>query len=503
MRLRHGLVALGFLTMATTGLAQPAAGPDAPVLQQQIRAWFASLLGTAVPLPEPPLEVTADGDQYRLSLPLVDLTGRPSDVITAMLRMLSGGRWSLDQVRLPSSGTFTVPPQSNPSDPDTMEVAFSIGEQSSRAVIDPTLATRSTLNAEFRDIEWRMSGNGEEQEQTFDRATFQVMLTPGADKRLDLQQEATVSGLEATIQDKDGTETGVEIRRIRQSMRLQGVNRDRLDQAWGAIKSMAAEVAKQPNGTSGAPVSADAMRPHLQTLIEALRDFAERIEGEETLDDLAFEVPQSGRVTLDQLRVGFGAEAPDGKLHAWVDVGLEGPSAADLPPTLAKYMFTRLAVRPALAGVSTERLFKLLSDAASGSADEAKLEADATAMLSEGGASIGLDALSIELADLRIEGSGKLRLLTPGQPGMEGRLSATGLDALMKEAGKDPDLQIAMPFLAIIRGLGRAEGDRLVWDLAVTKSQALVNGVDVMRMFDQPAPPPAAAPPGRRGPDKR
>lgn len=89
---------------------------------------------------------------------------------------------------------------------------------------------------------------------------------------------------------------------------------------------------------------------------------------------------------------------------------------------------------------------------------------------------------------------------------MEGRLSTLGLEALMKQAGKDPELQMVMPFLAIIRGLGRAEGDRMVWDLALTKDQAMVNGVDVMRMFDQPAPPPPPPPGGKRQdkrPDKR
>jgi hypothetical protein len=71
---------------------------------------------------------------------------------------------------------------------------------------------------------------------------------------------------------------------------------------------------------------------------------------------------------------------------------------------------------------------------------------------------------------------------------MEGRLSATGMEALMGEAGKDPALQLAMPFLVMIRGLARAEGDRLVWDMAITKDQALVNGVDVMSMAAQPPP---------------
>jgi|GEM_PF-6776342 len=520
MRLGVGLITLGMLSMAGTAGAQsgtqpgaqppnaqvpsaqsatkPADRPDAQVLQTRLRSWFVTLLGPTLPLPEPPLVVTADGDRYALSLSLQELTGRKTDEITAALSMLDGGRWLLERVLVPSDGTFSMSMPSASGSSDDADVTYSIGEQSSRILIDPELASRSSWNAEYRDIEVRVTGGGETQVQSFDRATMQMTLVPGADRRLDLQQDVTVAGMEASTQTKDGVETTVEIRRIRQGFRLAGVNRDRLDQAWGAIKSLIG-AAKDPG--AGTPDGTNAMRPHLQTLIASLRDFADRLEGEETFDDISVEIPGTGTVSLDQARFGVGAEAPGGKLHAWMDVALEGPSAPDLPPSLAKYMFTRLMLRPAVSGVSTERLFQLLLESTQDGVDTAKLEADAAALLSEGGASIGLDALSIELADLRLEGSGRLRMLAPGQPGVEGRMSTLGLETLMQQAGKDPELQTIMPFLAIIRGLGRAEGDRMVWDLALTKDQAMVNGVDVMRMFDQPAPPPS--PPARKRPDGR
>ena len=530
MRLRVGLIALGMLSIATATVAQPAgqppigqppigqppigqppAGqlsiaqppadrPTAQALQTRLRTWFSTLLGPTLPLPEPPLEVAADGDQYALTLPLQDLTGRQSDRITAALTMLGGNRWLLERILFPSAGAFSTPMPTASGLSDNADITFTIGEQSSRILLDADLASRSNWNAEYRDVEVRMEGGGEIQVQSFDRATMLVTLVPGADRRLDLQQEATLAGMEASTQSQDGSETNIEIRRVRQGFRLSGVNRDRLDQAWDAIKSLIG-AAKDAGTATGTPSGTDPLRPHVQALIRSLRDFADRMEGEETFDDITVEVPGAGTVSLEQARFGLGAEAPGGKLHAWMDVALDGPSASELPPSLAKYMFTRLALRPAVSGVSTERLFQLLLDSTQDGADSAKLEADAAALFTEGGASIGLDALSIELADLRIEGSGRLRMLAPGQPGVEGRLSALGLESMMQQAGKDAELQMVMPFLAIIRGLGRTEGDRMVWDLALTKDQAMVNGVDVMRMFDQPAPP--AAPPSRKRPDKR
>lgn len=534
MRLRVGLIALGMLSIATASVAQPGTLPPAgqpqtaqaptaqppiglppigqlsiaqtPVdhqaaqaLQARLRTWFATLLGPTLPLPEPPLDIAADGNQYALTLPLHDLTGRKSDRITAALTMLDGSRWLVDRIMFPSAGAFSMPVPMGAGPSDNTDVTFTIGEQSSRILLDVDLASRSNWTGEYRDVELRMEGGGETQVQSFDRATMLMTLVPGADRRLDLQQEATLAGMEASTRTKDGVETSIEIRRVRQGFRLSGVNRDRLDQAWIAIKALIG-TAKDP-GTDTKP-GHDPMRPHIQALIRSLRDFADRMEGEETFDDISIEIPGTATASLEQARFGFGVEAPAGKLHAWMDMALDGPSSQDLPPSLAKYMFTRLALRPAVAGVSTERLIQLLLDSTQDGADPVRLEADAAALFTEGGASIGLDALSIELADLRIEGSGRLRMLAPGQPGVEGRLSALGLEAVMQQAGKDPELQMVMPFLAIIRGLGRADGERMVWDLALTKDQAMVNGVDVMRMFDQPPTPPPSPPGGKRQ-DKR
>lgn len=64
-------------------------------------------------------------------------------------------------------------------------------------------------------------------------------------------------------------------------------------------------------------------------------------------------------------------------------MALEGPSSQDLPPSLAKYMFTRLMLRPAVSNVSTERLIRLLLDSTRTGADPARLEADAAALFTE------------------------------------------------------------------------------------------------------------------------
>ena len=67
-----------------------------------------------------------------------------------------------------------------------------------------------------------------------------------------------------------------------------------------------------------------------------------------------------------------------------------------------------------------------------------------------------------------------------------------------------PELAQAIPVLLMVRGLGKAEGNRLIWDLAITDEQALVNGVDVMKMAGggSPDPAPQSPPPKGNAPQK-
>lgn len=498
-------VALAGLPAAAWAQAEPPTPPAAAALQADLRAWFTTLLAPALTLPAPPLTVTVDGDGYMLSLPVAerakeagkgkgkDTPAKPAaTAITAHLRPVATGRWSLDDLRVPSDGTFTIDPAAGAD----AAITYSIAEQTARAVIDLTLATRSSMSLELRDVAFATQIDGQKQAQRFERYALQGTLIPGADGRLDIVQDGTITGWESTteIAPKQAAET--QIRRVRMGMRLDGLHGGKLASAWTAIKALATEVGNGQAPAADAKSLPPVMRQHARALIESLRDIANRIEGEESIDDFSMTLPGVGEISLDQLRFGMGGEAPDGKLRAWADIALEGLDIEALPQGMRDYIPARIALRPVISGISTEKAFALLLAAVGEKPDQNRLAADATALVTDGGASIGLESLSLELDPLRIEGSGRMRMLTPTKAGIEARLSATGLDAMMAEAGKNPDLRMAMPILAMIKGLGRQEGPRMVWDLAITDDQALVNGVDVMAM-------PAEQPQPQRKPNKR
>jgi len=488
MRVR--LMTLLLASAPSLAWAQAPTADQAAALQKQLRLWFSNILAPTVTLPEPDLKITADGDKFKLSVPLEAVTGDKKDQITASLRQTDGTKWSVEDVQFPSSGKMAVPMNDSGDVMGTM--TYSVGGQTIRMLMDTALATRSTASLELRDFMLRMGDGPQKHEQKFERYALQGNLIPSADGRLDFNQEGTITGWDILSQIDDGTAVGVHIRRLRETGRLEGISRDRLEQGVKAIQTLVAL-----HGPGKPPAITDDTRAQVRVLIEAIRNAMTRFEAEETMDDIKIDVPGVGAASLAQMRFGMGAEAPGGRLHAWLDMAFASPDFDGLPKNLRRYIPTRLSIKPAITGISTDRMFKLLMDAVTDNPDTDQLTADAMTLVTDSGASVGLDALSLELDALRLEGSGKLRMIAPGKAGIEARLSAAGVDELIANAKKDPELGMAMPFLVMFRGLGKTEGNRLVWDLAITDDQALVNGVDVMKM----GAPQEQAP--QKGPEKK
>lgn len=483
---------------APSAQTRPAPGPQAPTpqgttpevtaqaaaaLQAALRAWVVNLLAPALLLPEPPLTVSPDDNRFRLALPLEALTGNAKDEMTARLTPLDGGRWSFDDVRVPDKGQVTIPPTGN--DPSTgFSGMWSIGDQSIRGVYDPAFSQRSGAALELRNFEFAGSGAGQKHAQRFDRYAIQGTLIPSADGRLDLVQEGVIADWEASSEE-GGIVTNIEIRRARETGRIEGISRERLETMTTAIRGLLAEAS---NGADPTTLTATT-RKHLLAIVDSLRDAVTRVEGEQIIDDFSVEVAGIGAASLDHVRFGMGGEAPGGKLRLWLDMAMEGLDIDGLPDNLKKYLPSRLVLRPAIAGVNTDRFFTLLKDALAENPDAKKLESDAMALMTQDGANIGIEVLTLELDPVRLDGTGKLRMLAADKAGFEGRITAAGFDDLVAAARKDRDLQPALPFLMMARGMARPDGTKLIWDLALTEDQALINGVDIMKMGAPQDPP--------------
>ena len=192
----HRYIALCLLLFLPCGARADDLGPvQAQALQQQLKDWFAGLLGPAVKLPEPPWRITGEHDHYVITWPIPGLTSPAGEVATtANVRPLDGGRWSIDAMKTAAVRDLhhDHPECRRRRQDASMDMQFSVGRQDTHGVIDPGFASASTLHTEFGDLVVSSTGAQQRQEQRFDRYVADTTLTPTQNGRLDLTMTATV-----------------------------------------------------------------------------------------------------------------------------------------------------------------------------------------------------------------------------------------------------------------------------------------------------------------------
>lgn len=483
------------LLLALPAQAQTVDSDGARTLRQQLLSWFDMLHGPGQA--DLPVEVAPDGDHYRIVLPIAALTGQPMPDLSATVRPLAGGRWSVDAVQVPPAFTFATQGFGTGALGEPISVTASIGGQTVTGLIDPSLASESSFSIDMRDVAWSSSAAGLRQEQHFGRYAFQGRLTPASEGRMDVVHAGTVDGY-TSVQQHNGTPIRIGVRHIDARGHVAGLSLDRSAALIGAtaalVRLAATSQAARPDG--GAPVMTTDLRACLRAAVEAVRGMSSAMDGEEIFDDVRVEAGDFGAVGIRRVRMGVGGDATADRLNAWMSVALDGPSMASLPPDVAKAMPSHVSLRPSVSGVPLDALLALALEALNEGADLDGISARAISLAADGTAQVGIDTLAIELGAARLEGNGHMRLLAPDQPAGKAHVTLTGIDDLMAQASHNPTLQPAVPVLVMLRGLAKPEGKLLVWNVSYTPERTLVNGVDLKQMFGgQPgAPPPRRTP---------
>ena len=449
---------------------------QATILQRGLRAWFAGMLAPAVTLPEPPLSVVEMGRGFRVGLPLVEITGRKADKLSANIRRIGGTRWEINELRLPSTAEFSM---YDGISGGRSICTLGIAQQTFSGVLDVALASDSRASLEMRNLKLAISSTGFSQQQHFAHYTHNFGLLPVAGGRVDFVQEGRIAGWSSRASSPEGPPVAFSVRTAAFSSRIEGLSRARFASALEAIR----RVRDDPGAVRGfaegprSPTRAN----HLRELIDALRNVVMRFRFEETLDDAAIDIGGVGRFTVDKVRVGMGAEVPAGDLRIWLDLEFDRPGFDGLPPHLKALVPTRIALRPAISGINTERAAGFLQALATGGIDSRKIQTEFVSLVTDRTASVGLESFTIQAGAFRLDGSGRIKSFGSGKFGFEARLSATGLDQLISRAGSDSDSAALTGFLVLARGLSRMEGNRLSWVVVATPDKVLVNGVDIQQ----------------------
>ena len=465
------------LLLPAGAVAQPIDQDAAQTLQQNLQSWLANLLGPTLAATAQTLRVAAEDDHFRVVLPFKDAAG--DNEVSADVRPLEGGRWSVDALHLPAASRFTlqVPARDGPpGDKVPTDFALSIGTQASHAVLDPALAGPSRLDIDLGNLGMVTDSARQHQEQRIDRYVMQTTLEPH-DGRMDLAQQGTITGWRSAsrVGDKPAVAYGAD--HIEQHGRIDGIDRDQAAAMLTAVSGLIATLPPAVAAQHGDAALSAPARAALRAFIESLRGIVTGVQGEETIDGLHIAIAGQGEGTVRQLRLGIDGAAPDGILHAALDIALDGIAVRDMPMQASTVMPRHLELRPSIAGVSMADLAALALEATDQTVDQARLQSDAITMLARGGVTLGLDTLSLNIGPAEVHGRGHVLVTGPEEYQARAHVTATGLDDLMKQANDNPGLQQALPFLAIARGFAQPEGDHLVWDIVAGKDGLTVNGI--------------------------
>lgn len=458
-------------------------GPEgAQALRTQLQDWIRGFMPPGAAPSKLALTVIPEDGHYRLSVPLPGVrAGADEATVSATLNALPDNRWNVENLVLPPHTSFRLGTGNT-----AVQATLGLGSEQGSALIDPTLASKSSFDVQAENVDFAAQGPQQHQQQHVDHYQASGSLSAGTANTLDLAEQTTAEGWRAAAQKAAGPAVAFGADRAQAELTISGIGRDR---AGPAIAAMTAVVAAwPPMAPSGRPPTLDqlppATRAALQTLVEGLRGLAATAHVQETVQGLKVEVAGLGAASAAAVRIGLGGEAPSGLLRVWFDIGVDGLALRGVPPEAARLVPRRITFRPSIAGVPTDALAKLALAATRPGTDPHRLDPEIAALFAQGSVTVGLEALAFSVGPAQFQGAGSLLLLSPTETEGQARLTATSFDALIDMVRGTPDLQQALPVLILARGLARADSDRLVWDIASSRSGDItLNGVDVSALM--------------------
>lgn len=492
MRLAPRLV-LGLLLLAPAARAQSVSPESARAIHDQLQAWIANQVGPQVDAAQLTPQVTAAGDHYALRLAIPGLVG--DDIASARLLPLEHDRWSLQAVQLPSDMHFNLrlPAPDDPSTTISTAVSLTIGSQDTHAVIDPSLNTGSALHIDLHDLTMRSQGPQSKSRQHVGEYRLDASLQPDPAGGLDLRQAATISGWSSSSQMPGKPAMHISADRTVAKGQIDGLNRDQAGALLAAVSGLIDALPPKPPTEGGATQLTPAQRTALRRVVESLRGIFTSIRAEQDIDGLHVTIAGVGEGSVRHAHFAFGGNAPDGLLHGWMEIAIDGLSIPTLPPETAGLVPSHMVLRPSLTGIPAAAVLQLALDATQPGANQVELMAEATTLVRKG-TTLALDKLGFDIGPASVQGTGHVTVAGPNELDGNAHLVATGFDALMQQAQQDPALRRELPILIMLRGYAKQEGKQLVWNVVAQGGGLTINGMPLIQPHaaeaghDQPPP---------------
>jgi hypothetical protein len=456
------LLALGPAAAAAEATADQAATLQAQV-QAALRDQFRGLGGTEAPT----VRVRPAGDHYDVTV-TVD-----SQDATATARQTADGAWAVDAIHLPSPATFKFAgPQGG------RQVAIDIGTQDARAVSLPGFTMAASFLGHYTAVSVASTGPQGRMVSHIDDWTISGAATKQSNGTIDVTDTLSATGYRVTSHTPDGMDGRIQARRSDLRLKIASLSPAAASAVSGAWARLAAGL--YPSLRAGTrPAWDDGTRSAAHDLVLSLDGLLQGLDLAGAADGLSIESAGSA-LGLAHAGLGLTAAAPQGLLDARLSVELAGLSVSDVPRAQGGDLIPRnLYVQPVLSGVDLQALRRIaLSVTAEGSAWPDGF-VQLLALLSQGGIGLGLEHIALDVGPAHIAGGLHAQLAGLTTNSGEGRITATGFDALLARMQDVPAAAGLRRALVGLRAAAREEGAALVWDLALKDSRLLVNGTDL------------------------
>lgn len=256
-----GAFAAGLCAVAPGARADEVSAEGAEQLEQQVHDWLASLLGPQVDIGEHPLQVAADGDHYTVELPYISPLGglgitAEGNPFTASLKPLEGGRWAIDDMRIPSPLrlSYPIPAAANGGVPGTGLFTAKVGSQDQHGVFDPSFATPSHWDIMLKDYSSKVDRGADKGTSavTIDEMTGHVTIDPAEDGRVNIVEDVDSHLIASNATTPQTGVASFSAERLHGGIRLKGVSPDGIASLVSSAKVLvplaiaAAEVGKGP-----------------------------------------------------------------------------------------------------------------------------------------------------------------------------------------------------------------------------------------------------------------
>ena len=472
----------------------PPSPAGAAALQAQFQAALDRLVAKPAKLPNPLAQVTAADDHYALSVllaPLVRGLQPQAAAFTAKLRPLDGG-WAVDDEQWPTEFEIvTAPPATgapaagNVTPPTTYQVK--LGAQDEHATVNQHGQAASTGGGSIASIDIVKTGGTGATLTHYGRITNQTSVQAVAPGVYDGLSDVAVAGYAGkSANNQINSETTAE--RLHAATTLTGIS-------VTALNRVSQDLLREPRlSMPAAGKLTPAGLARWRGLVVASEGLVHGIEIAEDADSVKFEVAgHSGG--FDRAELSFSGQAPQDTLSASLGITLLGLRLDEVPPALAAYVPTRIALRPTASNLNVADLTRLVLDGLtpdptsspppgsprSGSADPAMAKAaqDYQVLFSHGGVQVGFDQLAIDMAGAQLSGNGSFTLTGPQSVSGAAQITAHGLDELIARLQGDPVAAKAAGVLILLKGIAKTTPDGAVWQVTVQDRKVLVNGLDL------------------------